>query len=226
MAGDASAGTATAGGDAGGGEAQQGAGAAAPDMSGVMAALQEMGAGQEELRSLLQGQQQGEGEQGDDGMDLSFLDALGDPGVDMEQVSQQFAGLIQSEAQRIAAEQVQQATAPLQEGLSELRQERAMEALVSEFPEMGDPEVAQKVVQTASSVAEAYGFGKDVASNPAFWKLTYMAGKAAEAANAEGSDARAAHIEGGSGRPGAGGDQPDYGDQIVGARRGRGALPF
>ena len=77
----------------------------------------------------------------------------------------------------------------------------------------------------AGQLAEAHG-QPELANEPWFWRLTYMAGRAADAAQEESGDVPApAHLEGGTGAvPGAGG--ADLGDAIVGARRGASVLPF
>jgi hypothetical protein len=96
---------------------------------------------------------------------------------------------------------------------------------VQEFPDFADPQIAEQVVGTARQIAEAYG-QTELANEPWFWRMTYMAGRAAESAAEEGDDASdAAHLEGGGGaRPG--GQQVDLGDQIVNARRGSSVLNF
>jgi hypothetical protein len=58
--------------------------------------------------------------------------------------------------------------------------------------------------------------------------LVYMAGRAADSANQEGSqESNAATLEGGGGAVPGGGGQVDLGDLIVnGGPRGRSVLPF
>jgi hypothetical protein len=66
----------------------------------------------------------------------------------------------------------------------------------------------------------------ELGEEPSFWRLTYLAGRAADAAQEEQGDVPApASLESGAGAtPGGGGG--DLGDQIVGAHRGASVLPF
>jgi hypothetical protein len=104
------------------------------------------------------------------------------------------------------------------------------ERLVAEFPEMADPDVAGEVVDVARKYAEA-NFPPEVATtlanSPAWWRATYMMGRALEAAQEEGGETpSAAHLEGG-GSALSGGSSQDLGDAIVAAgRAGSGVLPF
>jgi hypothetical protein len=79
--------------------------------------------------------------------------------------------------------------------------------------EMDGSELAQRLGQTITEATDQRLQSQpELANKPWFWRLTYMAGRAAEAANEEGGETpQAAHLEGGGGaRPG--GQQVDLGD--------------
>ena len=204
-----------------------------PDIGALAGQLEAMHAGQEQLRQLLMDspvlQPQGEPEADPEPLDLSFL--MDDPGFDPQQMSQRLGGALEQAAQQ----QAQTAVNPLQERLDQMEQrlnesriEQQARDMAAEFPELDDPQVAGQVVGAAQQIVEAQGWPAAVASEPAFWRLIFMAGRAAEAAQNEGTeDPRAAHLEGGAGaRPG--GSQQVHGvDSILSPdRKGRGVLPF
>lgn len=221
-----------AGGDAGqaqgeGGEAQQG-----PDVGALAEQLGTLTQGQEELRQFLmtqpwQGQEQEAGEEPQaPEVDLSFLD---DPALTPEQMSQQLTSLIDQSAEQRAQTLLQQHINPLSEQMSEMRLEQQAERLTQEFPELAEEETAERVVSTARQYAEMMG-RPELANDPAMWRLVYLAGRAADQANAEqGEQPAAAHLEG-AGGAGPGGQQVDWAKQIVSGgdenALGRRALPF
>jgi hypothetical protein len=231
-------GTAVAG-DGGQQGAEQGQqqGESGQDVGALATQLQSMQAGQEELRQFLMDQpwqqqgQQGEGEgegeqQSEEPLDLSFLDP-GDPTFDPDQLAQRLGGLINQTAEQRA----QALIAPVVQQQAEMRRQNEARDLVAEFPEIAQPEVAQQVVQVARQLAEANGH-PELADEPWMWRLTYMAGRAVDSANEEGSqEPGAATLEGGGGARPTGGQQGDaaeeYRQALKGAARGgRSALPF
>lgn len=219
-----------AGGDAQGAEGADGGQEQGPDIGALGQQLEAMQGSQEQMFQFLQqqpwlqqeGQQgaEGEGEPAAEDFDLSFLDA-DSPQFDPSQVAERLSGLINQGVEQ----RVQAAMQPVQQQMNEERWNREANALVQEFPDFGDPQKAEEIVGYARQIAEAYGQA-ELAKEPWFWRMTYMAGRAAESASEEEQGApEAAHLEGGGGaRPG--GQQVDLGDQIVNARRGRSALPF
>lgn len=222
----------------GGGEGTEAAQAAlSPDQ--LAEQFSRLEGGQEELRQLLQSQIQAPAEPaaqeaqepvdpfGD--IDLSFLDPS-EPGYNPEQIADKLGGLID----QVAEARAQQITQPIVQRLDSIESKTAEDRikaesrdLVAEFPELGDEKVANEVVGAAQQIAEAYG-QPELANEPWFWRMTYMAGQAAELANQEGREGpAAAHLEGGGGAMPAGSQQVDLGEQIVSAQRGgRGVLPF
>lgn len=163
-------------------------------------------------------------EQSDDGLgelDLGYLDPETAAMMEPAELQQRLTQTITQAAEKIADQRV----APLQEGLDEIRRENAVNALVGEFPEFGEPETAQQVVEAAGQLAQSMN-RPDLANEPDFWRLVYMAGRAADAAQEEQGEVPApASLESGAGAtPGGGGG--DLGDQIVGAGRGGSVLPF
>jgi hypothetical protein len=202
-----------AGGEGGGeGEAQAG-----PDFGALSEQVGGLSSSMEEMRGLLQGltpqQQQAEAEpeQGPE-IDLSFLD---DPAVDPA-VQQQ---MVQEQFERLADQRAQALVAPVMEQQTQMRREQQARDLAGEFPEMADPKVAQMVAGPgglAEQAATALG-NPNLAAEPGFWRLAYMAHKAAETANQEGEgsgDPGAAHLESGNGA-GPGMTQEDRVKQIM-----------
>lgn len=220
-----------AGGDAG--QAQQGQQGQGQDAGDVLARLDALAGGIGEMQSYLQsqpwqqqdGQQGGEQEQQDDGIDLSFLDAAdpADPAYDPQQAAQ----AIQTAMQQAVQQAVQQQVTPLQEQQAEMRREREAEHLVAEIPDLADPETAERTVRAARELADSLG-QPELANEPKFWRLAHFALQTAEQANTEGSDdPGAAHLEGGAGATQGGASRVDLGDAIVNASQGgRSVLPF
>lgn len=214
------AGPAAGNGD-GGGEAAADNGLG--QVSETLAALQ---SGQEELRSFLQSepwQQQpapaAEPQaQEPDALDLSFLD---DPDLPPDDLADRLTDAFDQRSQS----QLQAALAPLQEKISEQERAREAEALVSEFPDLGDAETAEAVVQASRQWAEMAG-QPELANSPTLWRLVYMAGRAADAANSESPEGSAAHLEGSGGAGPAGGQQVDMADRIINAGGPQRVLPF
>jgi hypothetical protein len=129
--------------------------------------------------------------------------------------------------------------APLQQEVAEARretQEAKLEAeyrqLASEFPDLGDRETMEEVLSVARDFATARGLPPTMAADPALLRMVYMAGVAAEIAQAEAGaeEPGMAHLEGGAGGAPSGG-RVDAGDAIVnptlaGGALGSRALPF
>jgi hypothetical protein len=225
---------AAAGGDAGQvaqGEAQgDGGGGDAPDTAQIAEMLAAQQASQDQMYQYLQSQpwaqqeEQAPEQEAAPELDLSFLD-MDSPEYNPEQVAQRLGGLIESTVEQRVQQGIQQAVTPIQQQQDEMRRQSEVQALVGEFPEIADQETGQAVLQMATQLAQAHG-QPDLANEPWFWRLTYMAGRAADAAQEEsGETPAAAHLEGGAGAAPAGGGQ-DMGDAIVGARRGNSVLPF
>lgn len=229
---EGSAAAAAQGGDAQQGE--QGQAEGAPDVAQLAQGLESMQAGQEELRQFLMTQpwqqqeqaQEEDQQQEQDDLDLSFLDP-GDPQFDPEQLAQRLGGLISQTAEQRA----QALIAPIQQQQEEFRRQNEARDLVGEFPELAQEETATQVTSLARQLAEANGH-PELSNEPWLWRLTYMAGRAVDSANGEGSEEPgAAHLEGGGGARPTGGQQADPAEAfrqglIDSSRKGRGALPF
>lgn len=157
-------------------------------------------------------------------LDLSWLDAE-DPSFDPNTVAERLGDVINQTVEQRVQAGIEQAVTPLQQAQDEMRRQSEVQALVGEFPEFGEQETGEAVLRMAGQLAEAHG-QPELANEPWFWRLTYMAGRAADAAQEESGDVPApAHLEGGAGAvPGSSG--ADLGDAIVGARRGASVLPF
>jgi hypothetical protein len=229
MAGDA--GTAQGQAQAGDGQGQAAEAQGAPDIGTLAASIADLNGGMEDMRSFLQtqpwqqqaddGQQQQEQEA--DQFDLSFLDPEA-PGFDPEQMASTLQDLVDRAVEQRVSSAVQQHVQPVADRTAELQREREAEQLVQEFPALGDSETAQQLVQVSRQVAEAYG-NPELGDQPWFWRLTYMAGQAADLANSEGDVPAPAVLEGGGGAmPGS--FDGDLGDAIVNGSGGRNVLPF
>lgn len=244
MEASAAAGPAAAAGD-GAGEQQQGQQQQGqeqqqqPDLAALYGTLQELGPSLEDLRGQLTEQQQmmlelqaqqtqdpAQQQQLEQQAQQPNLDAFNPdaPGWDPQRAAQGLAELMQQQTQQA----VQQAVTPLQEQLAGIEAQRQADLLANEFPELQDPQVAENVINVSRQYAELLG-KPELADNPAFWRLAYMSGRAAEAANAEGQpQPAAATLEGGSGASPGGADQrQQVVDGILNANgAGRSVLPF
>jgi hypothetical protein len=228
-----------AGGANGQGDGQQQGGEGAdsgPDFAAMQQALSSQGETLESMRDFLQSApwqdiQQAQGQeapQQDDPfgeLDLGILDPDVAAGMDPQQFSQQLSQTISQAAEQIADRQVEQRVGPVEQQLAEMQRQQDVASLVGEFPEIAEEDTAKQVLQAAGQLAEQMG-QPELGQNPKFWRVVYMAGRAADAAAEEQGDISApAGLESGAGAtPGGGGG--DLGDQIVGARAGRGVLPF
>lgn len=198
------------------------------DVSAITQTLESLRGGQEEMRSLLQAaQQQGEPEaEALPELDLSSWD-MENPAFDPNQAAQSLTSYIEQQAQARSDALVKEHIEPLKQQQDMLRRSAEARDLVGEFPEMGQEEVARNVLGVAAQIAESVGM-PELAQHVPIWRLVYLAGRATDAANQEGDeDPRAAHLEGGGGAGPGGGQQAGMtAADIVGARRGAGALPF
>jgi hypothetical protein len=111
--------------------------------------------------------------------------------------------------QGVIGQAVQQSVAPLNAQLAQMQMEAGATQLVSQHPELGEPENAQRLIDTARQVARQIG-SPELAERPQFWGLVHAAMRSAEAQAAE-----------------HGRQSVDAGDEIVNAgQAGRRALPF
>jgi len=197
-----------------GGEAQQGQNGGeaaetgqqnAPDYAALSGQIEQLVGGQEQLRQFLsshpalqqQAEPEAEQQQPQSEVDLSFLDPA-DPNYDPDQFGPQLAAAMRQEIQRAQ----QETQAHVQEIRDEIQQEREYTDLVNEFPEVA--EHAQEILQAVGEYAEANGIPPEIAQRAGFVRIFFMAGRAMDAAQGEGSgDPGAATLEGGGG-PGAG----------------------
>jgi hypothetical protein len=160
----------------------------------------------------------GDGEEAGDPSDpATMANVLGDA----------FADYIRGELEPLQ-QQVEQARRETQEAKleSEYRQ------LASEFPDLGERETMEEVLSVARDFATARGLPPKMAADPALLRMVYMAGVAAEIAQAEAGmeEPGTAHLEGGAGSSPSGG-RVDAGDAIVnpqlaGGAQGSHVLPF
>jgi hypothetical protein len=216
-----------------------GFGQGALDISAITATLESLRGGQEEMKQFLASLPAGDhalndangldGFEFDDGLDAHGLQDAGlDPGEsfaagdDPEALA---AGLADVVGQHIA-----QQTEPLRQQMAAMTTDQQIRDLVAEHPEMGDPDTARAVIDASHQLTQAYGWPAELAGDPRLHRIVYAAGRAYDAANAEGDgeDPRAAHLEGGGGAGPSGAQQSGMtGMGIVNAKRvGRDALPF
>lgn len=215
-----------------GGEAQNGQGGEAaqgPDWGSLSGQLDQLVGGQEELRQYLSTEPWRQQEGGEEPtpaepqapeVDLSWLDPA-DPGYDPDQIGERLTSTF---AQYVEQAQ-QQAIAPVQQQLQEMRQEAELRDLLGEFPDLGDEQTSRQVVEAAHSYAQALNMPA-LANEAGFIRLVYLSGRAIDAAQQEGAEAPgAAHLEGGGGAN-PGGSQVDPVDAILkpGGKRGASVL--
>lgn len=135
-----------------------------------------------------------------------------------------FWASVQQEARTIAQKQVAEALSPLQEERAAERRDQAADALEAKYSELAKPDVQEKVLDAAVRYAQRLGVPQDqvdqVATEPAFIELTYLAMKAESTAAGESAPGAPGVVleQGGSAGPATGGqDAPDLGDRIVAA---------
>lgn len=196
-----------------GGEAAQNGGqqAQGPDLSQLGEQIGTLGSGLEEMRQFLQSnpwaaQQTEAGQAEDEGLDLSWLNPeqqspLDDPAALSQRLNEVINGAVDQRAQALIAPHVEKQEA--------MRRNMEARDLAGEFPELGTPEMAEKVAGRgglaeafAREVAESVGqpqLAAMLAAEPRVWRLAYMAHKAGESANQGSGDPGAAHLEGGGG---------------------------
>lgn len=203
------------------GQGQQG-----PDLSTLAETLGQQGQTLEEMRAFLQGNpwqqqaaDQGQQQQADEGLDLSWLDEqmAVDPNAASARLNEVINGAIDQRAQALMAPVIEQQT--------EMRRNQQARDLAAEFPELGEPEMAQKIAGRgglAEQMAQHLG-RPELAAEPSFWRLVYGFHKGAETANQEGSgDPGAVTLES-AGGAGPGPSQEDLVNAIKNAGGGLGA---
>lgn len=220
------------------GQAQQGEGEGqgfdgaqmAQTFEGFTQSQEEMRQQMQQINEVLQAQPWSQQQQGEPEQQMPELD-LSQYGIDTDE-SQQIAQNITALAQQQAQEQFQQLVGPMQQEFNQWKNEQQAQQLTSEFPELRDPEVANKIAGPnglARTLAEQMGI-PDAAGNMGFIRLVYMAGRAAEMNQEQNADPeRPAHLEGGAGAgPGGGQQGSDLKDAIFGkgAAKGGSVLPF
>jgi len=227
----------------GGGEQQQQEGqeqqGQQPDFAAMQQQLAELGPSLEQMRGMLTEQQeqqqawaeQQQGYEGDPSQeqqqpqaDLSFMDP-DSPAYNPQQTAMALAQLMQQESQQ----QVQAAVAPLQEQIATMEAQRQADLLAGEFPELEDPEIAQNVIDVSRQYAQMLG-QPELGDNPGFWRMAYMAGRAADAANEEQQQQPAAATLEGTGGASPGGTADAQKQVVEGILNadgaGRSVLPF
>lgn len=210
-----------------GGEAAQGQQQAqGADLGQLSEQIGALGGGLEDMRQFLAGnpwaQQPDQGQQQDDGLDLSWLNPeqqspLDDPAALSQKLNEVISGAVSQQAQALLA--------PIQERQEAMRRDQEARDLASEFPELATDEMAQKVAGRgglAEQLAAQLG-QPGLAAEPKFWRIAYMASKAAESANQGSGDTGAAHLEGGGGPGPAQMTEADLVKQIAGSGDGLGA---
>jgi hypothetical protein len=160
--------------------------------------------------------------------DLSFLNPESGT-FDPQRAAQALNQLWDQEAQRRSDALVQQHVQPLYEQQRETVRGLEANELAAEFPQLADPATAESVVDYSRQVANAMG-NPELAMEPKFWRLIFMAARGAEAANAEQDEVapQVATLEGSAGASPGGVPQGVSAEQLlgIGQRRGRNALPF
>lgn len=193
-------------------------------LTGDMGQLREM---LPQLQEFMQSQQTPPAEeQQEEPLNLDFLDT-GDPEYN-QQLSQGLQALIDQRAQSLVDKRLGEQMSPVMDKLTAYEADR----LVDEFPELGEQETAQRVVQFSRQRAEALG-RPELANSVDFWRESYLLGRVMQMMQEEQQQAgqeSAAHLEGGGGAGAGAAPQVDLGDQIVngpeGTRLGAKVLPW
>lgn len=210
-----------------------------PDFAAMQQQLAELGPNLEQMRTMLTEQQEAQaawaeqqpGYEGDPSQqeqqpqaDLSFMDP-DSPQYNPQQAAMALAQLMEQQSQQ----QVQAAVEPLQAQIQTMEAQRQADLLAGEFPELQDPEIAQNVIDVSRQYAQMLG-QPELGDNPAFWRMAYMAGRAADAANAEQQPAPAAATLEGAGGASPGGTADEQKQVVEGilnaGSAGRSVLPF
>lgn len=169
------------------------------DVTSLAQQLEGMNGSLEEMRSFLSSNpwaaQEAQQEAGGDEIDLSFLD---DPVMDPAQQQQRLNETLNA----VVDQRAQQLLAPIQEQQQQMRRDQQARDLAAEFPELATAEMANKIAGRGGLAEQmAAQLGRpELAAEPSFWRMAYMASKASDHANTEGSsDPGAAHLESGRG---------------------------
>jgi hypothetical protein len=225
------AGLAGGNGDAGQqGEAQGGGGA---DLSQFGDTLSQLAQTQQEMKDFLSSQPwqppQPDPEPEPDPLAGLFEDPAGPDPYDPQQFASALDKALDQRLQASIKPAMERAEAA-ERAVQEYRTEAEAQALVQEFPELGNPETQKQVFGLAQEIITANGLPQELMDKPAFWRMTYLTAKAAEQANTEQAGAvspgQAAHLEGGAGATPGGAQQVGTGWENLGGARGAGALPF
>jgi hypothetical protein len=200
------------------------------DFGALQQQVESMSSNQEEMRQYLQ--QIGEflqpapGPQEPQAPDLSPVLQEADPNV----AAQRLQEVIDRAAQQRAEALFQDRFGPMEEQVQTMRLNQEADALVAEFPDLADEQVAGAVLESARQLAETVG-QPELVGNSQFVRLVYMAGRAAQMAQQQEGAAGApgvATLEGGGGAGPAGDTQSgETADTIATqwAQRRSGALP-
>ena len=187
----------------GGQPAENGAQPQGQDAIAQMAqTLQGLSEGQEQMREFLVGmgaQPEQPVEEQQPGADLSFLDETS-PNYDPQQAAERLTQVMREQAGVATQAELAKALGPLQEQVSNMQRAQEADALVAEFPELGQPQTAEAVVKAAGQYAELMGM-PELAANTQFIRVTYLAGRAAQLAQEQGAAGapQAATLEGAAG---------------------------
>lgn len=202
----------------GGGEAAE-AVVGGPDLSPVLERLDEVVSRQETFGSelaALRAQPEAEAEPDDGLADFDFSGLYDTPGeMDEAQAARVLQGLVQQQM----TPALEQAVGPLAEQLQQMRVESDARALIEQYPELGDPSVAEAVTKRADEMAKEIG-NPDLAQSRQFIELVFKAQKADQRAAGEVpvGDLQSQSLEGGAGAVPGGADGQSIAQQIVGSR--------
>jgi hypothetical protein len=181
--------------------------------------------GIDELRDLMQQDQYDDDYGDDDGYDDGLYDEYGQP-LDDDLYDDDVDPEDTQEAQKALQKLIAQQNQPLQqqlqavtEQLEDMRIRGEANDIAREIPDLDKPEVAKATMEAAQRHAQQLGM-PELASEPAFLKMTYLAGRAEVQAQQEtpagGHDG--VRVEGAGGTPMNLTDaETEYGDRIVGS---------
>jgi hypothetical protein len=172
-------------------------------MAPVHEQMREFLSSQAEQQQAAQQQQQQQQQEEAAAADLSFLDE-NSANYDPAKAAERLTEVMRQQAGVATQAELAKVLGPIQEQVSNMQRQQEADALVTEFPELGEAETAQAVVKTAEQYAEMVG-QPELAANTAFIRMTYMAGRAAQLAQQQEG---AAAAPGAATLEGAGGASP------------------
>ena len=150
------------------------------------------------------------------GLTQEDYDAQGQ--ITPEAAQRELQRMIREEAEKIADERVKAAVTPLQEERIAERRAAEADAIEAKYPELQDEKVLSEMVGKTIQAAKSRG-RDELAAEPWFFEMVYLAERAGERAGQESPDGAGRDVSlesaGGASAAGAEQEEEDPGDRIV-----------